>query len=179
MAYHLCNLRKSDVYSFEMVLLELVSGRKNCSLQSQSHSIEDSRSSGGHFSSSSGSGLVYYPLFALEMHEQGKYLELADPRLEGRVTREEVEKLVRVALCCVYEEPAHRPNMISIVGMLEGGIPLGQPRTESLNFLRFYGRRFTEASTVMDPNGSLSYLQANSLQTGFSYISSQQISGPR
>ena len=113
------------------------------------------------------------------MHEQGKYLELADPRLEGRVTREEVEKLVRVALCCVYEEPAHRPNMISIVGMLEGGIPLGQPRTESLNFLRFYGRRFTEASTVMDPNGSLSYLQANSLQTGFSYISSQQISGPR
>ena len=79
---------------------------------------------------------------------------------------------MRVALCCVYEEPAHRPNMISIVGMLEGGIPLGQPRTESLNFLRFYGRRFTEASTIMDPNGSLSYPQANSLHTGFSYISS-------
>ncbi|KAM4101022.1 hypothetical protein ACB094_05G111700 [Castanea mollissima] len=170
---------KTDVYSFGMVLLELVSGRKNCSLRSQSHSIEDSGSGGGHFSSSSWSGLVYYPLFALEMHEQGKYLELVDSRLEGRVTREEVEKLVRVALCCLYEEPGLRPNMISVVGMLEGGIPLGQPRTESLNFLRFYGRRFTEAATIMDPNGSLSYPQANSLQTGFSYISSQQISGPR
>jgi serine/threonine protein kinase len=170
---------KTDVYSFGMVLLELVSGRKNCSVRSQSHSMDDSSSGGGHSSSSSGSELVYYPLFALEMHEQGKYLELADPRLEGRVTMEEVEKLVRVALCCLHEEPALRPNMVSVVGMLEGGMPLDQPRTESLNFLRFYGRRFIEASTIMDPNGSLSYPQANSLQTGFSFLSSQQISGPR
>ncbi|GMY06818.1 G-type lectin S-receptor-like serine/threonine-protein kinase At5g35370 [Fagus crenata] len=153
--------------------------RKNCSVRSQSHNMDDSSSGGGHSSSSSGSELVYYPLFALEMHEQGKYLELADPRLEGRVTMEEVEKLARVALCCLHEEPALRPNMVSVVGMLEGGMPLDQPRTESLNFLRFYGRRFIEASTIMDPNGSLSYPQANSLQTGFSFLSSQQISGPR
>ncbi|XVF64610.1 hypothetical protein PTKIN_Ptkin09bG0182100 [Pterospermum kingtungense] len=181
---------KTDVYSFGMVLLELVSGRKNCSLKSQSHSIDDTNSGGGNSSSSSGAGLVYFPLFALEMHEQGRYLELADPRLEGRVTNKEVEKLVRIALCCVHEEPALRPSMGTVVGMLEGGLPLGQPRVESLNFLRFYGRRFTEASMIEEENGRsdsmLLFQQANASpssitgsNTFLSYVSSQQISGPR
>ncbi|XWS25182.1 hypothetical protein CRYUN_Cryun27aG0047900 [Craigia yunnanensis] len=180
---------KTDVYSFGMVLLELVSGRKNCSLKSQIHSIDDTNSGGGNSSSSSVMGLVYFPLFALEMHEQGRYLELADPRLEGRVTNKEVEKLVRVALCCVHEEPALRPSMGTVVGMLEGGLPLGQPRVESLNFLRFYGRRFTEASMMEEENGRSDFMlfqQANashSSTTGsntyLSHVSSQQISGPR
>ena len=180
---------KTDVYSFGMVLLELVSGRKNCSLRTQSHSIDDGSSGGGHSVLSSGSEPVYFPLFALEMHEQGRYLELADPRLEGRVTSEEVEKLVCVALCCVHEDPTLRPCMVTVVGMLEGGTPLTQPRTESLNFLRFYGRRFAEASMVAGTNGQQTvvlYPQANASltsisgsHTSLSYISSQQISGPR
>ncbi|KAF9687236.1 hypothetical protein SADUNF_Sadunf02G0072600 [Salix dunnii] len=149
------------------------------------------RNSGcGQSTSSSGSGFVYFPLFALEMHEQGNYLELADPRLEGRVTSEEAERLVRVALCCVQEEPLLRPAMVSVVGMLEGGTPLGQPRIESLNFLRFYGRRFTEASMIGEGNEQSDIIlypeantsanrTANGSHACFSYISSQQISGPR
>ncbi|KAF8026617.1 hypothetical protein BT93_F3186 [Corymbia citriodora subsp. variegata] len=180
---------KTDVYSFGMVLLELVSGRKNCLLRTQSHSLDDD-SSGSHSSSSSGSGLIYFPLFALEMHERGKYLELADPRLENRVTSQEVERLVQVALCCVHEEPSLRPNMVAVVGMLEGRIPFCQPRVESLNFLRFYGRRFTEDSIIGEENGSnnaILYSQANAFLTtvaggsyrSVSYMSSQQVSGPR
>ncbi|XWS15099.1 hypothetical protein CRYUN_Cryun35bG0065000 [Craigia yunnanensis] len=180
---------KTDVYSFGMVLLELVSGRKNCSLKSQSHIIDATNSGGGNSLSSSMTGLIYFPLLALEMHEQGRYLELADPRLEGRVTNKEVETLVCVALCCVHEEPALRPSMATVVGMLEGAFPLGQPRVESLNFLRFYGRRFTEASVIEEENGQSNFMlfqQANaslSSTTGsntcLSYVSSQQISGPR
>ncbi|MBA0838685.1 hypothetical protein Goarm_004483, partial [Gossypium armourianum] len=180
---------KTDVYSFGMVLLELVSGRKNCSLKSQSHSIEDTNSGGGNSLSSSVMGLIYFPLLALEMHEQGRYLELADAKLEGRVTNKEVEKLVRVALCCVHEEPALRPSMATVVGMLEGGLPLGQPRVESLNFLRFYGRRFTEASMIEEerrqsdfmlfPQANVSHSSTTGSNTCLSYISSQQISGPR
>ncbi|KAJ6335642.1 hypothetical protein OIU78_012292 [Salix suchowensis] len=152
--------------------------------------MDASNSGCGQSTSSSWSGFVYFPLFALEMHEQGNYLELADPRLEGRVTSEEAERLVRVALCCVQEEPLLRPAMVSVVGMLEGGTPLGQPRIESLNFLRFYGRRFTEASMIGEGNeqsGTILYPEANTSATRttngshacFSYISSQQISGPR
>ncbi|PSS31793.1 G-type lectin S-receptor-like serine/threonine-protein kinase [Actinidia chinensis var. chinensis] len=181
---------KTDVYSFGMVLLEIVSGRKNCMLRTQSRSIDDDSSGGGSTSSSSRQGLVYFPLFALEMHEQGRYLELADPRLKGRVTCPEVEKLVRMALCCVHEEPALRPNMVNVVSMLEGEIPICQPRLESLNFLRFYGRRFSEASTREENNGQddfMLYPQENASLAStnrfspstFSHVSSQQVSGPR
>ncbi|XP_058219831.1 G-type lectin S-receptor-like serine/threonine-protein kinase At5g35370 [Rhododendron vialii] len=180
---------KTDIYSFGMVLLEIVNGRKNCSLRTRSECMEDEISGGGSSSSSSRQGSVYFPMFALEMHEQGRYLELADPRLEGRVTSEDVAKLVRVALCCAHEDPALRPSMVSVVSMLEGEIPSGQPKLESLNFLRFYGRRFAEASTIEQNNGQDDFIfpQLNAslssstsrLPLNFSFISSQQVSGPR
>ncbi|KAF3504102.1 hypothetical protein F2Q69_00041430 [Brassica cretica] len=159
---------KADVYSYGMVLLELVSGRKNCLFRTSS-------------------GLVYFPLYALDMHEQGSYMELADPRLEGRVTSQEVAKLVRIALCCVHEEPALRPTMAAVVGMFEGTIPVGNPRMESLNFLRFYGLRFAESSIFEGGNGesdNMGFHRRESSNSGgsrqsASYVASQEVSGPR
>ncbi|XP_021900524.1 G-type lectin S-receptor-like serine/threonine-protein kinase At5g35370 [Carica papaya] len=174
---------RTDVYSYGMVLLEIVRGRRNCSLQTMHQNVENH---------SSGSELrqVYFPLFALEMHEQGKYLELADSRLEGRVGSKEVEKLVRIALCCVHGEPMLRPTMANVVSMLEGSLPLAEPNIESLNFLRVYGRRFMEASTTMleDFNGHNEFIlhhQVNdstrktSSYNSLPFISSQQLSEPR
>ncbi|KAK6128409.1 hypothetical protein DH2020_037845 [Rehmannia glutinosa] len=181
---------KTDVYSYGMVLLEIIRGKKNSTVQ-QTHS-NNNNSSGTDRSSSPSSGesahrLVYFPLFALEMHEERRYLELVDPRLAGRVGTEEVERLVCVALCCVQEEPSLRPSMSNVVGMLEGGMPLVEPRIESLNFLRFYGRRFTETSRVdEEENGENEFVlyrqqttTSESSYNSFSYMSSQQVSGPR
>ncbi|KAK9992999.1 hypothetical protein SO802_022702 [Lithocarpus litseifolius] len=184
---------KADVYSYGLVLLEIVRGRKNWSIQTWSHSTKTSSSEGNAPSSSpsvSEHRQIYFPLFALEMHQQRRYLELADPRLEGRVTSEEVEKLVRIALCCVHEDPALRPSMAHVVGMLEGGLSLGEPRSESLNFLRFYAQRFIEESRMEGSNelkdlGLYPDINATSNSAaGVSYnpmscISSQQLSGPR
>ncbi|XP_050252458.1 G-type lectin S-receptor-like serine/threonine-protein kinase At5g35370 [Quercus robur] len=184
---------KADVYSYGLVLLEIVRGRKNCSIQTWSHSTKTSSSEGNASSSSpsvSEHRLIYFPLFALEMHQQRRYLELADPRLEGRVTSEEVEKLVRIALCCVHEDPALRPSMAHVVGMLEGGLSLGEPRSESLNFLRVYGQRFIEESRMEGFNelkdlglypdiNATSNSAAGVSYNPMSYISSQQLSGPR
>lgn len=184
---------KTDVYSYGMVLLEIVRGKKNSSPQEQSNNTgtdhsnrEDALSSPS--SRESGHRLVYFPLFALDMHEERRYIELVDPRLMGRVRVEEVEKLVRVALCCVQEEPNLRPSMTNVVGMLEGGVGVGEPRMESLNFLRFYGRRFAEESRLeerSERNELRMYRQTQPMTNGtssddsFSYISSQQVSGPR
>ncbi|KAF3973143.1 hypothetical protein CMV_003404 [Castanea mollissima] len=72
--------------------------------------------------------------------------------------------------------PALRPTMANVVGMLEGGLALSEPRVKSLNFLRAYGQRFTETATMQGPttNGA-----AIATYNSLSYISSQQLSGPR
>ncbi|KAF7113114.1 hypothetical protein RHSIM_RhsimUnG0160800 [Rhododendron simsii] len=131
--------------NYGMVLLEIVRGRKNWSLQIHNGNTENDQSS-------SPSGLersIFFPLFALEMHKQRRYLELVDPRLEGQVTSEEdVEKLVRVALCCVHQNPALRPSMANVVGMFEGGYPVSVPLVESLSFLPFFGQRRTEVPRI-------------------------------
>nr|GLL19769.1 G-type lectin S-receptor-like serine/threonine-protein kinase At5g35370 [Ipomoea trifida] len=163
---------------------ELVDATENFGTQTPIHS-------GGSAANGSSNGEDYFPLRALEMHEQGRYLELVDPRLAGQVQTQEVEKLVRVALCCVHEDPMLRPTMTNVVAMLEGGLPLGDPQVESLNFLRFYGRRFTEASVVEGDNEqqNVGYLypqampnvgsSATTSSYYSSYMSSQQLSGPR
>ncbi|TYI67528.1 hypothetical protein E1A91_D08G024300v1 [Gossypium mustelinum] len=127
---------KSDVFSYGMVLLEIVRGRRNFSIQP--------------CAPLSGTELkrLYFPLLALEMHEQKRYMELVDPKLNGRAESEEVERLVQVALCCVQMQPWQRPTMSNVVGMLEGSLPVEQPRIESLNFLQIYGGRYASVLTT-------------------------------
>ncbi|KAJ8562648.1 hypothetical protein K7X08_031100 [Anisodus acutangulus] len=183
---------KSDVYSYGMLLLEIVRGKKNSSFQPPNVTTSESNSSERNRLSPSSLGSanqpIYFPLFALEMHEQKKYMELVDPRVLGRVKSEEVEKLVRIALCCLHQEPTLRPTMANVVGMLEGVLPLGEPQVQSLNFLRFYGRRFTESMIEGDQEVNVCELHqqnrnlssnSSSSYNSFSYMSSQQVSGPR
>lgn len=137
---------KSDVYSFGMVLLEIVSGRRNWSLWTQTSgtSKDGCESNGPSFSSSSLElRSTYFPAMALDMHKQKRYLELVDQRLEKVVRSEEVEKLVRVALCCVQIVPELRPTMAEVVSMLEDGMPLGEPRIDALNFLGSFESRLS------------------------------------
>ncbi|CAK7343052.1 unnamed protein product [Dovyalis caffra] len=172
-------------------ITNVVRGRKNSTVQTQSQSMEND-SSEGNGTSSASSGWeprpTYFPLLALEMHLKGRYLELADSKLERRLTNEEVEKLVKVALCCLHEDPMLRPAMTNVVDMLEGLTPLTEPRQESLNFLRFYGRRFSEASRIEGSNEQNEFVlfpPANltsgtgSSYNSMSYMSAQHLSGPR
>ncbi|KAF8730281.1 hypothetical protein HU200_017264 [Digitaria exilis] len=176
---------RTDVYSFGMVLLELVRGRKNRS-EHVSDGGEASSSSNGTTTGSSSRGAKsdYFPLAALEGHEAGKYAELADPRLQGRVVAKEVERVVKVALCCLHEDPHLRPSMAVVAGMLEGTMELWEPRVHLLGFLRLYGRGF---SGPVDGGGSDVHLKQDgsgattvTTMSGWpSYLSSTQLSGPR
>ncbi|XP_010916822.1 G-type lectin S-receptor-like serine/threonine-protein kinase At5g35370 [Elaeis guineensis] len=172
---------KTDVYSYGMVLLEIIRGRKNRSEESWPGSSVSSGSSGGVAGTCD-----YFPMVAVEGHERGRYEELADPRLEGRVRGPEIARMVKVALCCLHEEPGLRPSMAAVVGMLEGVVPVWEPRMESLRFLRVYGRGFLgEGSMWSGGNGAgrvtsgATSTSGSSLPPASYTMSAQQLSGPR
>ncbi|KAE8798080.1 G-type lectin S-receptor-like serine/threonine-protein kinase [Hordeum vulgare] len=179
---------KADVYSFGMVLLELVRGRKNSKQDDDDH--HDAATTGTN-SSSTTSGTTgeatearrssYFPALALELHEEGRYMELVDRRLEGRADAAEVERVVRVALCCLHEEASSRPAMTAVAGMLDGSMDVCVPRTEQLAYLRMYGRGLVDVR----PGGWKGKWKGSEMTAGSSSwsppscVSAQQLSAPR
>ncbi|KAF0898715.1 hypothetical protein E2562_009326 [Oryza meyeriana var. granulata] len=183
---------RADVYSFGMVLLELIHGRKNRGEQEEVNiNVAVAAGSGEHSdwpsgwssamtstaSGTSGGGDEYFPMVALELHEQGRYLDLVDARLEGRVDEAEAARTVSIALCCLHEDPALRPSMAAVVRILEGSVPPPEPRVEALGFLRLYGRSYplpvpgsltAMAGTTSSAAGSLS--NASSTAGGGSHL---------
>ncbi|XAR65595.1 Non-specific serine/threonine protein kinase [Bertholletia excelsa] len=91
---------KSDVFSFGVILLEVISGRRNTSF----YLTEQARS------------LLAY---AWQLWNEGKVLELADPLVTESCPTEKVERCIHIGLLCVQEDPAERPAMSSVVVLLE------------------------------------------------------------
>ncbi|KAL5743354.1 hypothetical protein ACOSQ2_026470 [Xanthoceras sorbifolium] len=93
---------KSDVYSYGMMILEMVGGRKNIDVR-VSHTSE-----------------IYFPNWIYKQLELGKDFEF-----HGVVTEEEKElakKMVLVSLWCIQTIPSDRPSITRVVEMLEGGL---------------------------------------------------------
>jgi len=98
---------KTDVYSFGMVLLELISGRENTNF-------------------SLGKEQWYFPAWAFKLVGEGRTMELLDKRLHV----EEVEyfhkdnalRAIHTALLCIQDDPVLRPSMSRVVHMLQGHV---------------------------------------------------------
>ncbi|CAL0311028.1 unnamed protein product [Lupinus luteus] len=90
---------KSDVFSFGVLLLEIISGKRNT----------------GFYLSEQGQSLLIY---AWKLWCESKGLELMDPVLEKSCVPSEVVKCVHIGLLCVQEDAADRPTMSSVVHML-------------------------------------------------------------
>ena len=98
---------KSDVYSYGMLILEMVGGRKNFD-SAASHTSE-----------------IYFPNRIFKDLEMGN-----EASLSGNITEEEKEisrKMILVSFWCIQTNPANRPSMSKVVDMLEGSL-------ESLEF---------------------------------------------
>ncbi|KAG6685407.1 hypothetical protein I3842_12G110400 [Carya illinoinensis] len=93
---------KADVYSFGIVALEIVSGKSNTSHRPKGESLQ----------------LLDW---ALVLKEKGNLLDLVDLRLGSNYRKEEVMRVINVALLCANVSAAVRPTMSSVVSMLEGG----------------------------------------------------------
>ncbi|CAN6317322.1 unnamed protein product [Urochloa humidicola] len=93
---------KLDVYSFGVLILEIVTGRKNTDMSSES-ATDTSRS------------LLTY---VWDHWLKGTATETMDPSMDCRVSESEVLKCIHLALLCVQENPADRPTMLDVLVML-------------------------------------------------------------
>ncbi|XP_048132920.1 cysteine-rich receptor-like protein kinase 10 [Rhodamnia argentea] len=101
---------KSDVFSFGVILLEIISGKKNS----------------GFYLTKRASSLLKY---AWLLWNEGKELEFLDPFLLKSFPPADVRRTVQIGLLCVQEDPADRPLMTDVVVLLEDGpAVLSQPK---------------------------------------------------
>ncbi|KAL6844180.1 hypothetical protein ACP4OV_025853 [Aristida adscensionis] len=95
---------KVDVYSYGMVLLEIVSGRRN--------SAKESFSNGEHAD--------FFPVQVVHKLLDSDVAGLIDENLQGDVNLKEVEKVCKVACWCIQDSEFDRPTMAEVVQFLEG-----------------------------------------------------------
>uniref|UniRef100_A0ACD5W887 Uncharacterized protein n=1 Tax=Avena sativa TaxID=4498 RepID=A0ACD5W887_AVESA len=102
---------KVDVYGFGMVLMEIISGRRNSSPET----THDTSSS-----SSSRYDVEYFPVQAINKLHSGDLKSLVDPQLHGNFSLEEAERVCKVACWCIQDNEFDRPAMGEVVRVLEG-----------------------------------------------------------
>ncbi|VAI91799.1 unnamed protein product [Triticum turgidum subsp. durum] len=108
---------KADVYSFGMVLFELISGRRS----SEGYNMTEAAGS------RSSDSWTFFPVWAAGKIVEGEVGVVADPRLHGQVRPEELERACRVACWCIQDEEVLRPTMAQVVQALEGVVHVHAP----------------------------------------------------
>ncbi|XP_031497393.1 G-type lectin S-receptor-like serine/threonine-protein kinase At2g19130 isoform X1 [Nymphaea colorata] len=99
---------KADVYSYGMMLLELISGRRNVE-----HS-EDGK-------------VGYFPTWAANKILESEEFALLDPRLGGEADVGELTIACRIAIWCIQDEENSRPSMGQVVQVFEKLLEFGKP----------------------------------------------------
>ncbi|KAF3956696.1 hypothetical protein CMV_018207 [Castanea mollissima] len=114
---------KSDVFSFGILLLEIISGKKNRG----SFHLDNTQNLVGH---------------AWKLWNEGRALELIDTCLKGSVIQSEILRCLHISFLCLQQHHNDRPNMSCVVMMLHGESSLPEPK--ELGF--FVGKKSTSSS---------------------------------
>uniref|UniRef100_A0A0E0ADK6 Protein kinase domain-containing protein n=1 Tax=Oryza glumipatula TaxID=40148 RepID=A0A0E0ADK6_9ORYZ len=102
---------KTDVFSFGVVVLETISGRKNFIMEKQRDIVG------------------YLVRDAWHMWKDGRLQELVDPALCDGYESTVIMRCTQVALLCAQEDPADRPTMTDVTAMLNSeSIMLSDPK---------------------------------------------------
>ncbi|XP_030974404.1 G-type lectin S-receptor-like serine/threonine-protein kinase At4g27290 [Quercus lobata] len=114
---------KSDVFSFGILLLEIISGKKNRG----SFHLDNTQNLVGH---------------AWKLWKEGRPLELIDTFLKGSVMQSEILRCLHISFLCLQQHHNDRPNMSYVVMMLHSESSLPEPN--ELGF--FVGKESTSSS---------------------------------
>ncbi|KAG2681714.1 hypothetical protein I3760_11G157100 [Carya illinoinensis] len=97
--------RKADIYSFGVLLIEIVSGRNNTNKRLPAEE-------------------QYLLERAWELHKKGELLRLVDASLSDDFNVEEACRFLKIGLLCTQDNPKLRPSMSTVVRMLLGEMNL-------------------------------------------------------
>lgn len=115
---------KADVYSFGMVLLEIVNGMRNFEIQGSRMESED----------------WYFPRWAFDkVFKEMNVEDILDSRIkhcyDSRVHFDMVNRMVKTAMWCLQDRPEMRPSMGKVAKMLEGTVEIIEPTKPTIFFL--------------------------------------------
>ncbi|OMO60859.1 hypothetical protein CCACVL1_23831 [Corchorus capsularis] len=115
---------KADVYSFGMVLLELVSGVRNFDMQGSLMESED----------------WYFPRWAFDkVFKEMKVEDILDRQIkhcyDSRLHFDLVDRMVKTAIWCLQDRPEARPSMGKVAKMLEGTVEITEPKKPTIFYL--------------------------------------------
>ncbi|KAI3786946.1 hypothetical protein L1987_41044 [Smallanthus sonchifolius] len=99
---------KCDIYSFRMLLFEIIGRRRN-----MDKTLGDSQR--------------WFPVWAWDKYEKKHLNDLMIVCSIEEEDQKVVERMVKVALCCVHYKPENRPVMSIVVKMLEGALEIPEP----------------------------------------------------
>ncbi|CAL9018306.1 unnamed protein product [Prunus brigantina] len=122
---------KSDVFSFGVLVLEIISGKKNK----------------GFYSSNTELNLLGN---AWKLWNEGKGLEMIDPDVGESYSHTEVLRCMQVGLLCVQERADDRPTMASVVLMLSSGTATTMPNPKNPGFCLERTESAVEADSSSD-----------------------------
>ncbi|KAF7822815.1 G-type lectin S-receptor-like serine/threonine-protein kinase [Senna tora] len=120
---------KSDVFSYGILVLEIICGKKNRGFyfEDYKHNLI------GH---------------AWILWKEGMVLELVDKKIEETWNVSEMLRCIQVGLLCVQENQDDRPTIASAVLMMESDITLAEPKQPVVNMLAVQ-----DASNLVEKNG--------------------------
>ncbi|KAK7259657.1 hypothetical protein RIF29_25269 [Crotalaria pallida] len=125
---------KSDVFSFGVLLLEIICGKRNS----------------GFYLSEHGQSLL---LYSWRLLSEGKGLELLDPILGETYIASEVMKCIHIGLLCVQEDAIDRPTMSSVVVMLASDtMALPNPKHPAFSVGKQVKEEESTSKTSKDPS---------------------------